>query len=56
MKNLESIAEYGKSFTNQELHECIIDSHIEIESWFRKQWIKYPAPFHRSIFVTLVLK
>ena len=48
MKNLESIAEYSKS-TSKELHECIIDSHIEIESWFRKQWIKYPAPFYSSI-------
>ena len=49
MNNLKSIAEYNKSFTNQELHNCIINSHVEIESWFRKQWIKYPAPFYSSI-------
>ena len=49
MNNLKSIAEYNKNFTNQELHKCIINSHVEIESWFRKQWIKYPAPFYSSI-------
>ena len=49
MNNLKSIAKYNKSFTNQELHNCIINSHVEIESWFRKQWIKYPAPFYSSI-------
>ena len=56
MKNLESIAEY-KSFTNQELHECIIDSHIEIESGFVNNGLNILRLFiHRSIFVTLVLK
>jgi len=49
MKNIESIAQYTKSFTNEEFHSIIINRHTEIESWFRKQWIKYPAPFYTSI-------
>ena len=49
MKNIKSIAEYTKSFTNENLHSVIIENHMNIEAWFRKQWIKYPAPFYTSI-------
>jgi len=49
MKNIKSIAEYTKSFTNENLHSVIIKNHMNIEAWFRKQWIKYPAPFYTSI-------
>jgi len=49
MENIKSIAQYTKSFTNQEFHSIIINKHTEIESWFRRQWIKYPAPFYSSI-------
>ena len=49
MKNIKSIAQYTKSFTNEEFHSIIINRHTEIESWFRRQWIKYPAPFYTSI-------
>ena len=49
MNNIESIAQYSKKFSNHELHSHIINNHLEIEAWFRKQWIKYPAPFYSSI-------
>jgi glutamate--cysteine ligase len=49
MENIKSIAEYTKSFTNESLHSVIIENHMNIEAWFRKQWIKYPAPFYTSI-------
>ena len=49
MENIKSIAEYTKSFTNENLHSVIIKNHMNIEAWFRKQWIKYPAPFYTSI-------
>jgi len=49
MENIKSIAEYTKSFTNENLHSVIIENHMNIEAWFRKQWIKYPAPFYTSI-------
>ena len=49
MKNIKSIAEYTKSFANENLHSVIIKNHMNIEAWFRKQWIKYPAPFYTSI-------
>ena len=49
MQNIKSIAEYTKSFTNEELHSSIIKNHMKIEAWFRNQWIKYPAPFYTSI-------
>jgi len=49
MKNIKSIAEYTKSFANENLHSVIIKNHMNIEAWFRKQWIKYPAPFYASI-------
>ena len=49
MQNIKSIAQYSKIFTNEELHSSIITKHIAIESWFRNQWIKYPAPFYTSI-------
>ena len=49
MNNVNTIAGYTKSFTNEELHSAIVNNHMNIESWFRKQWIKYPAPFYSSI-------
>ena len=49
MKTIKSIAEYTKSFANENLHSVIIKNHMNIEAWFRKQWIKYPAPFYTSI-------
>ncbi|MBT7236547.1 MAG: glutamate--cysteine ligase [Gammaproteobacteria bacterium] len=49
MHNIKTIAGYTKSFSNEELHSAIIRNHMNIESWFRKQWIKYPAPFYSSI-------
>ena len=49
MENIKSIAEYTKSFANESLHSVIIENHMNIEAWFRKQWIKYPAPFYTSI-------
>ena len=49
MKNFTSIAQYTKSFANEELHSVIINNHMKIEAWFRNQWIKYPAPFYTSI-------
>ena len=49
MQNIKSIAQYTKSFTNEELHSSIIKNHMKIEAWFRNQWIKYPAPFYTSI-------
>lgn len=49
MHNIKPIAEYTKSFNNEDLHLGIIANHMKIESWFRKQWIKYPAPFYTSI-------
>ena len=49
MENIKSIAEYTKSFTNENLHSVIIKNHMNIDAWFRKQWIKYPAPFYTSI-------
>ncbi|MDG2159392.1 MAG: glutamate--cysteine ligase [Gammaproteobacteria bacterium] len=49
MHNMKPIADYTKSFANEELHSSIITNHAMIESWFRKQWIKYPAPFYTSI-------
>ena len=59
MKNIKSIAEYTKSFANENLHSVIIKNHMNIEAWFRKQWIKYPAPFYASIDLrnlTLIIK
>ena len=49
MNNIQSIARYSKKFGNEDLHEIIISKNLEIEAWFRKQWIKYPAPFYSSI-------
>ena len=49
MHKVNTIAGYTKSFTNEELHSAIVNNHMNIESWFRKQWIKYPAPFYSSI-------
>ena len=49
MHKIKTIAGYTKSFSNEELHSAIIRNHMNIESWFRKQWIKYPAPFYSSI-------
>ena len=41
--------EYTKEFIDQSLHSCIIQNHNQIETWFRRQWIKYPPPFYSSI-------
>ncbi len=49
MNNIQSIAQYSKKFSNEDLHDIIISKNLEIEAWFRKQWIKYPAPFYSSI-------
>jgi len=49
MYKIDSTAQYIKIFPNENLHSLIISNHTKIESWFRKQWVKYPAPFYTSI-------
>ena len=40
---------YSNRKNHENIHETIIDHHQKIESWFRNQWLKYPAPFYSSI-------
>ena len=47
--NKQNTVEYIKSFPDKSLHSSIIDNHNSIETWFRRQWIKYPPPFYSSI-------
>ena len=47
--NKQNTVEYIKSFSDKSLHSSIIDNHNSIETWFRRQWIKYPPPFYSSI-------
>ena len=47
--NKQIKVEYIKEFIDESLHSCIIDNHNQIETWFRRQWIKYPPPFYSSI-------
>ena len=36
---------YSNRKFQENIHENVIDHHQQIESWFRNQWLKYPAPF-----------
>ena len=47
--NKQNTVEYIKSFPDKSLHSSIIDNHNSIETWFRRQWIKYPPPFYSSV-------
>ena len=47
--NRRNTVEYTKAFPNKSLHLNIVSHHNKIESWFRRQWIKYPPPFYSSI-------
>ena len=49
MEKIQSIASYTKEIFDKNLHSQIVDKHLDVEAWFRKQWIKYPAPFYSSI-------
>ena len=40
---------YSNRKFQENIHENVIDHHQQIESWFRNQWLKYPAPFYSSI-------
>jgi len=48
MKAFQDIV-YSDRKSHQNIHECIIANYQIIESWFRNQWLKYPAPFYSSI-------
>ena len=48
MKVFQDIV-YSNRKNHENIHEKIIDNHQLIEGWFRKQWLKYPAPFYSSI-------
>ena len=48
MKAFQDIV-YSNKKNHENIHEKIIDSHQQIEGWFRNQWLKYPAPFYSSI-------
>ena len=39
---------YSNRKFQENIHENVIDHHQQIESWFRNQWLKYPAPFYSS--------
>ena len=48
---------YSSRKNHENIHEIIIDHHQKIESWFRNQWLKYPAPFILQLILEiLVLK
>ena len=49
MEKIQSIASYTKEIFDKNLHSQIVNKHLDVEAWFRKQWIKYPAPFYSSI-------
>ena len=49
MMNKQDNVEYVKAFSNEILHSSIVNNHSKIESWFRRQWLKYPPPFYTSI-------
>ena len=40
---------YSNRKFQENIHENVIEHHQQIESWFRNQWLKYPAPFYSSI-------
>jgi glutamate--cysteine ligase len=40
---------YSNRKFQENIHENVIDHHQQIESWFRNQWLKYPAPFYSSV-------
>ena len=48
MKVFQDIV-YSNRKNHENIHEKVIDNHQLIEGWFRKQWLKYPAPFYSSI-------